>query len=178
MNIRILIVVAGLAGSFAAHADCSSSWSESTAATERARETYDRENWEAASPQLAQAMASWRQTAQGCTGEDMRRATRNAETMERWKAKADNQVAAEKRRQTPCGLHWDTAEDALKKFWKRMSAEAADAAADFWQLASVNCTGADAKVALEKVDLLRTTLKRLAVARAAQAASAASAAGR
>lgn len=57
MNLRILILIAGLAGSFAAHADCSSSWAESSAAAEKARETYNREDWEAASPQLAQVMA-------------------------------------------------------------------------------------------------------------------------
>ena len=94
------------------------------------------------------------------------------------KTKADNKLAAERRRQTPCGVPWDTAEDANKKFWKRMSPEAADAAADFWQLAAINCTGPDAKVALEKMEQLRTTFKRLAIARAAEAASAASATGR
>jgi len=178
MNLRILILIAGLAGSFAAHADCSSSWAESSAAAEKARETYNREDWEAASPQLAQVMASWRQTAQACTGENARRAAVNAETIERMKTKADNKLAAERRRQTPCGVPWDTAEDANKKFWKRMSPEAADAAADFWQLAAINCTGTDAKVALEKMEQLRTTFKRLAIARAAEAASAASATGR
>ncbi len=176
MNLRILLLIAGLAGPLTAHADCDSSWAESQAATDKANASFRNENWEAAGTQAAEAHAAWRRTAEVCNGDNPRRALLNAQRAQGMKEVAAQKLVIQKRNESPCGFYWNMAEDSARAFWRRMSPEAADKAGDFWQLAAEKCTGADAENARISAKLMRTSIKSLAVARAAEAASAASAA--